>query len=92
MTTFATNTRMGSITDHETGKKIKDIIGKYITHPINQELCDKIMNDLTEAFGENHPAKVNLDDKTYEIEIIVLDSYGRYIKCSCLTLFPEEYL
>jgi len=92
MSTFATNTRMGSITDHETGKKIKNIIGKYITHAINQELCDKIMDDLTEVFGENHPAKVNLDDKTYEIEIIVLDSNGRYIKCSSLTLFPEEYL
>jgi len=83
---------MGGITDHVIGQKVKNIIGKYITHDINQELCDKIMNDLLEEFGENHPAQVNLDDKTYEIEVIVLDSNGRYIKCSSLNLFPEEYL
>lgn len=92
MSTFDTNTKMDTITDHETGKKIRNIIGKYITHAISQELCDKIMDDLTEAFGEDRPAKVNLDDKTSEIEIIMLDSNGRYIKCSSLTLFPEEYL
>jgi hypothetical protein len=41
-------------------------------------------------FGEGHPAQVNLDDETHEIEVIVLDSNGRYIKCSSLTLFPKE--
>jgi hypothetical protein len=50
------------------------------------------MNDLKEAFGENHPAQVNLDDETHDIEIIVRDSNGRFIKCSSRTLFPEEYL
>jgi hypothetical protein len=92
MSTFDTNTKLQSITDHETGKKIKDIIGKYITHDISEELCDKIMADLKAEFGEDHPAQVNLDDETFEIEVIVRDSNGRFIKCSSITLFPEEYL
>jgi hypothetical protein len=92
MSTFDTNVTMGSITDHETGKKIKNIIGKYITHSISQELCDKIMDDLKEVFGEDRSAQVNLDDETHEIEIIMRDSNGRFIKCYSITLFPEEYL
>jgi len=92
MSTFDTNVKMESITDHESGKKIKNIIGKYITHSISQELCDKIMDDLKEAFGEDRSAQVNLDDETHEIEIIMRDSNGRFIKCSSITLFPEEYL
>lgn len=92
MSTFDTNTKLQSITDHETGKKIKNIIGKYITHSISEELCDKIMDDLKEAFGEDWAAQVNLDDETQDIEIIVRDRNGRFIKCSSLTLFPEEYL
>ncbi len=43
MTTFDTNIKMESITDHVAGQKIKNIIGKYITHAISEELCDKIM-------------------------------------------------
>jgi ribosomal protein S17E len=92
MSTFDTNTHMAGITDRVTGEKIKNIIGKYITHDISQELCDKIMDDLRETFGENRPTQVNLDDKTHEIEIIMQDGNGRYIKCSSITLFPEEYL
>jgi hypothetical protein len=92
MSTFDTNVQLKSITDHAAGQKIKSIIGKYITHNISQELCDNIMNDLKEAFGENHPAQVNLDDETHDIEVIVRDSNGRFIKCSSRTLFPEEYL
>lgn len=92
MSTFDTNIQLKSITDHETGKKIKNIIGKYLTHDISQELCDKIMDDLKEAFGEDWAAQVNLDDETQDIEIIVRDRNGRFIKCSSLTLFPEEYL
>jgi sulfatase maturation enzyme AslB (radical SAM superfamily) len=92
MSTFDTNIKIESITDHAAGQKIKSIIGKYITHDISEELCDKIMNDLKEAFGENHPAQVNLDDETHDIEVIVRDSNGRFIKCSSRTLFPEEYL
>ena len=92
MSTFDTNVKMESITDHKTGKQIKNIIGKYITHSISQELCDKIMDDLKEAFGEDRSAQVNLDDETHEIEIIMRDSNGRFIKCSSITLFPEEYL
>ena len=92
MSTFDTNMQLKSITDHETGKKIKNIIGKYITHSISEELCDKIMDDLKEAFGEDWAAQVNLDDETQDIEIIVRDRNGRFIKCSSLTLFPEEYL
>ena len=92
MSTFDTNVKMESITDHETGKKIKNIIGKYITHSISEELCDKIMDELKETFGEDRAAQVNLDDETHEIEIIMRDSNGRFIKCSSHTLFPEEYL
>ena len=92
MSTFDTNVQLKSITDHDAGQKIKSIIGKYITHDISEELCDKIMNDLKEAFGENHPAQVNLDDETHDIEVIVRDSNGRFIKGSSRTLFPEEYL
>jgi ribosomal protein S17E len=92
MSTFDTNVKMESITDHETGKKIKNIIGKYITHSISEELCDKIMDELKETFGEDRAAQVNLDDETHEIEIIMRDSNGRFIKCSSITLFPEEYL
>jgi ribosomal protein S17E len=92
MSTFDTNIQIKSITDHDAGQKIKNIIRKYITHDISQELCNNIMDDLKEEFGENRPAQVNLDDKTHEIEIIMLDGNGRYIKCSSITLFPEEYL
>jgi ribosomal protein S17E len=92
MSTFDTNMQLKSITDHETGKKIKNIIGKYITHSISEELCDKIMDELKETFGEDRAAQVNLDDETHEIEIIMRDSNGRFIKCSSITLFPEEYL
>jgi hypothetical protein len=92
MSTFDTNIKIESITDHVAGQKIKNIIGKYITHDISEELCDKIMSDLKSEFGEDHPAQVNLDDETFEIEVIVRDSNGRFIKCSSRTLFPEEYL
>ena len=92
MSTFDTTTKIESITDHETGKKIKDIIGKYIMHDISEELCDKIIDDLKEVFGEDRAAQVNLDDETHEIEVIVCDNNGRYIKCSSMTLFPEEYM
>ena len=92
MSTFDTNMKIESITDHDAGQKIKNIIGKYLTHGISEELCDKIMDDLKEAFGEDHPAQVNLDDETHDIEIIVRDSNERFIKCSSRTLFPEEYL
>lgn len=91
MSTFDTNMKLESITDHDAGQKIKSIIGKYITHDISQELCDKIMDELKEVFGEDRSAQVNLDDETHEIEIIMRDSNGRFIKCSSLTLFPEEY-
>jgi hypothetical protein len=84
--------KIASITDHVAGQKIKNIIGKYITHDISEELCDKIMSDLKAEFGEDHPTQVNLDDETHEIEVILRDSNGRFIKCSSLTLFPEEYL
>ena len=89
MTTFDTGTVMGSITDHVAGQKIKEIIKKYLSAAINEELCNNIMKDLKDEFGDEHPAQVNLDDETGEIEVIVLDANGRYIKCSSLTLFPK---
>lgn len=88
MALFDTSVKLESITDHVTGKKIKNIIEKYLNEPINEELCEKIMKDLVTEFGESHPAQINLDDETNDIEITVLDTNGRYIKCSSLTLFP----
>jgi hypothetical protein len=92
MSTFDTNVSMVGITDRETGEKVRNIIKKYIHEPITQELCDKIIKDVQDTFGVDHPAEVGLDDKTQEIVIIVRDSRGRFIKCSSLALFPEEYL
>lgn len=89
MSTFDTTMKLTGIHDHVTGKKIKDIIEEYLNDPITEELSDKIMAHLQRVFGENHPIQVNLDDETNEIEIIVEDRNGRYIKCSSLTLFPN---
>jgi hypothetical protein len=89
MATFDTNVKIESITDHVTGKKVKAIIEKYLSEPINEELSDNIMKDIIAEFGEDHPAQINLDDETNDIEIIVRDLNGRYIKCSSLTLFPS---
>lgn len=89
MGTFDTTTNMSSITDHVTGKKVMAIIEKYLNQPLSEEMLDNIIADVKNEFGENHPAQVNLDDETNEIEIIVLDKNGRYIKCSSLTLFPN---
>ncbi len=92
MSTFDTNVSLVGITDRVTGEKVKAIIGKYIHSPITQELCDTIIKDVQNEFGVDHPAEVGLDDQTHEIVIIVRDVNGRYIKCSSLELFPEEYL
>lgn len=92
MATFDTGATLATITDHVTGKKVKNIIEQYLNEPINQELCDKIVEHVQNEFGVDHPAQVNLDDETHEIEIIVKDRNGRLIKCSSLSLFPEVYL
>lgn len=93
MATFDTVTQTtGHTIDHVTGKKVKSIIEQYLNEPITLELCDKIVAHVQREFGEKHPAKVNLNDETHEIEIIVKDRNGKYIKCSSLTLFPEAYL
>lgn len=93
MATFDTMTHTtGHVTDAVTGKKVKNIIEQYLNDPITIELCDKIVAHVQREFGENHPAQVNLNDETHEIEIIVKDRNGKYIKCSSLTLFPEAYL
>ena len=47
------------------------------------------MEDLKIEFGEDHPAQVNLDDETGEIDITVRDRNDRWIKCSSLKLFPK---
>lgn len=88
MGTFDTTTAVG-ITDHATGKKVKDIMEKYLNQPMSEEMLDNIIQDIKNEFGEDHPAQVNLDDETNEIEITVKDTRGRYIKCSSLTLFPK---
>ena len=92
MSTFDTNVTLSGITDHVTGKKVKSIIEQYLDDPITQELCDVIVQHVQREFGVDHPAQVNLDDETQNIEIIVKDNNGRFIKCSSLTLFPEAYL
>ena len=88
-----------SITDHVAGQKIKNIIGKYITHDISEELCDKIMSDLKAEFGEDHPAQVNLDDETFEIDIknsqplfltkLIQDSESKWVNADELSLFRD---
>lgn len=90
MATFdTTEYTLDSTIDQVTGNKVKDIIEKYLFETINEELCDKIMEDLKIEFGEDHPAQVNLDDNTGEIDIIVRDRNEKWIKCSSLTLFPK---
>jgi len=90
MTTFSTSSSLTSITDHETGKKVMSIMEKYLDQAMTEEMLDNIISDIKAEFGEDHPSQVNLDDETNEIEIIVKDVRGRYIKCSSLTLFPKE--
>ena len=92
MSTFDTGVNLVGITDHDTGKKVKNIIEKYLNMDITQELCDNIMVDVQTEFGVDHPAEVHLDDETKEILIIIRDKNDRVMKCSSLTLFPEAYL
>lgn len=89
MATFDTSVSMASITDHVTGRKVMKIMEKYLNQTMSEEMLDSIINDIKTEFGEDHPAQVDLDDETNEIAITVLDTKGRYIKCSSLTLFPE---
>ena len=91
MGTFDTKvSNTGHITDRVTGEKIKTVIEEYLNDPISEELGDKIMAHLKRVFGENHPIQVSLDDETNEIEVIVEDRNGKFIKCSSLKLFPKE--
>ena len=92
MSTFDNTNNLVGITDHVTGKMVKNIIEEYLNDPITEEVSNKIMDHLKRTFGEDHPIQVSLDDVTNEIEIVVLDRNKRYIKCSSLTLFPEAYL
>jgi uncharacterized protein YqeY len=89
MTIFNAGDRLSTITDHTTGKQVMEIMKKYLDKPMNEKMLDDIIIDIKKEFGENHPAQVNLDDETNDIEITVLDNNGRYIKCSSLTLFPN---
>ena len=90
MATFDTNiSTIGHITDRVTGGMVMDIMEEYLDDPITEELSDKIMAHLQRIFGEDHPMQVNLDDETNEIEIIVKDRNGKFIKCSSLKLFPK---
>lgn len=89
MAEFDTTMNMVGITDHVAGKKIMNIMEKYVDQVFSEEMLDNIITDIKHEFGEDHPAQVNLDDETNEIEIIVKDRNGRYIKCSSLTLFPK---
>lgn len=91
MATFDTNiSTVGHITDHVTGENVKNIMKQYLNQPITEELGDKIMKHLQEVYGKNHPIQVNLDDETNDIEIILKDRNGKYMKCSSLKLFPKE--
>lgn len=91
MATFdTTDNALQESIDHVTGNKVAAIIKKYLDEEMSEELCDKIMADLQTEFGADHPAQVNLDDETNDIEVIVKDRNDRWIKCSSLTLFPKE--
>ena len=89
MATFDTTGSVAGIVDQITGKKVKKIIEKYLNEKMSDLMLDNIMSDIKDEFGEDHPSQVNLDDETNNIEIIVRDSSGRYIKCSSLTSFPK---
>lgn len=90
MATFdTTDNTLDSTIDTKTGNKIKDIMEKYLNEVMSAELCEKIMDDIKAEFGEDHPAQVNLDDETNEIEIVVRDVNDKWIRCSSLTLFPK---
>lgn len=86
MGTFNTSDKLLNITDQVTGKKVVTIIKKYENQTVSEEMLDSIIQDIKNEFGEDHPAQVNLDDKTNEIEIILKDTNGRYIKCSSLKI------
>lgn len=85
MSTFSTDSNI----DHVAGKKVKNIIGQYLNEEFSEELIDKIIIDIEREFGKDHPCQVNLDTDTNNIEVIVEDRNGKYIKCSSLTLFPK---
>lgn len=89
MSTFNTSDTNTISIDSVTGDKVKNIMEKYLTETFSDELCDSIMSDIKNVFGEEHPAQINLDDETREIEIIVRDSNNRWLKCSSLTLFKD---
>ena len=91
MATFdTTENSLDNTIDRVTGNKVKKIMEKYLDETMSEELCDRIMADLCNEFGQDHPAQVNLDDETNEIEIVVRDRNDRWIKCSSLTLFPKR--
>jgi hypothetical protein len=76
--------------DHDTGKKVKNIMEKYLDTVYSEETCDLIMTDLRNEFGNDADAQVTLDSDTTEIEIIVRDVKNRLMKCSSLTLFKNK--
>jgi hypothetical protein len=93
MSTFSTD---ADFIDHDTGKKVKNIMEKYLDTVYSEETCDLIMTELRNEFGNDADAQVTLDTDTTEIEIIVRDVKNRLMKCSSLTLFkdknePEEW-
>jgi hypothetical protein len=89
MSTFNTTDNNALEIDSDTGKKVKNIMEKYLTEVFSEELCDNIIADIKQVFGQEHPAQVNLDDETKEIEITVRDRNNKWIKCSSLTLFKD---
>ena len=70
--------------DHDTGKKVKTIIQKYMIEPISEETCDLVMEDVRATFGEGISAQVMMDTDTNDLEITVRDKNGRYLRCSAL--------
>jgi hypothetical protein len=87
MSTFSTD---ADFIDHDTGKKVKNIMEKYLDTVYSEETCDLIMTDLRNEFGSDADAQVTLDTDTTEIEIIVRDVKNRLMKCSSLTLFKNR--
>ncbi len=76
--------------DHVTGKKVMKIMEKYVGNNLTEEVCESIMQEVRDTFGQDTDARVMIDTDTTEIEITVRDVNGVLMKCSSLTLFKDK--
>jgi hypothetical protein len=84
MTVVSSNNIDTLFIDHDTGRKVTDIIGKYANTELSEETCDLVIEDIRAAFGENISAKVMIDTDVNDIEVIIQDKNDRFMRCSLL--------